>query len=88
MKIASDRIERLHVVDLDVVHNPDENGLNEACAELTAGLLVQHSVLVEVGLGSGWPVVRFIGPRSQLEALMSRYRGDESTFVLLDPISS
>ena len=73
MKIAKDEIQRLHLVDLDIAPLPDED-LNSACAELTTGLLVQHSVLIEVGPGA-WPVVRFTGPRSQLEELLNRYHG-------------
>lgn len=68
-----DKIERLHLLDLDVAHGSDT--LDYVCDELTLGLLVQHSVLIEAGPGGGWPVVRFTGPRNQLEELLNRYDG-------------
>lgn len=73
-----DRIERLHLVDLDVALSEGEV-LDDVCAELTIGLLVQHSVLIEGA--EQWPVVRFTGPRSQLEELLNRYDGVRGAFA-------
>lgn len=75
------KIERTYFVDLDVVHGPDENGVRETCDELTAGLLIQHSVLIGGEKFNGWPVVRFTGPRNQLEELLNRYDGVPGAFA-------
>lgn len=74
----SDRIERLHLVDLDIALSEGEI-ITEVCAELTVGLLVQFSVLIPGG--DQWPVVRFTGPRSQLEELLNRYDGVRGAFT-------
>lgn len=72
-------IERLHLVDLDVVVNEGET-IEVVCSELATGLLIQHSVLIDAGPGGGWPVVRFTGPRGQLDELLNRYNGVPGAF--------
>ena len=72
------KIERLHLLDLDICLH-DET-VEDACIELCTGLLVQFSVLIAEGPASGWPVVRFTGPRGQLEELWNRYNGVPGAF--------
>ncbi len=72
-------IERLHLLDLNVVTMGEDETIEEAIAELTNGLLVQGSVLISDVIDgmrvNQWPIVRFTGPRSQLEELRNRYNG-------------
>lgn len=82
--MRSDQIERLHLTDLVVwpggdLSHTDENVL-AAATELTTGLLVQFSILIPAvvtrdGLAVDYPVVRFTGPRNQLEEVLNRYHG-------------
>lgn len=71
-------IERLYLLDLDVVLHDNET-IYAVLTELTTGLLVEFNVLLEHGPVSGWPVVRFTGPRSQLEKLLDRYNSTSWT---------
>ncbi len=73
------------MVDLDIAYAQDsvDESLDGACNELTVGLLVQHSVLIpanDPGVENQWPVVRFTGPRNQLEELLNRYDGVSAAF--------
>jgi hypothetical protein len=81
--MAQDRIERLHLLDLDIAYEEGED-LVRVCDDLTIGLLVQHSVLIPVdqmnAVGNQWPVIRFTGPRNQLEELLNRYDGVTGVF--------
>jgi len=68
-------LERVYLVDLDIVVGDGED-VGAVCDELATGLLLQHTVLIEAGPAGGWPVVRFTGPRGQLQQLCNRYHGD------------
>jgi len=90
--MRSDQIERLHLTDLMIWPGGDDPFTDEnvltACAELTVGLLVQYSILIpvvhnEAEVTVDYPVVRFTGPRNQLEELLNRYHGVEGAF---DPV--
>lgn len=83
--MANDRIERMHFVDLDIAYAQDgvDESLDGACAQLTVGLLIQHSVLIPAGdhgVMNQWPVVRFVGSRNHLTELLNRYDGVSGAF--------
>lgn len=73
-----EEIERVHLFDADI----DLRGhkVEDVVAELIIGLLVQWSVLIDDSV-DGRPVIRFTGPRNQLEELRNRYRGVPSVFA-------
>ena len=72
-------IEQLFLVDLDIAALPGQS-TKEACKELVTGLLVRHEKLIPA-IGSDWPVIRFTGPRNQLQELINRYAGIDGTFA-------
>ena len=72
-------IERVHLLDLSIATHGEST--RTACAELSVGLLVQSSILISRhASGDDWNVVRFTGPRSQLEELRNRYNGVAGAF--------
>lgn len=72
-------IERVHLLDLSIATHGEST--RTACEELTVGLLVQSSILISRhASGDDWNVVRFTGPRSQLEELRNRYNGVAGAF--------
>lgn len=71
-------IERLYMVDLDVVTQGDETA-EDAAALLAQMLLITFDVLTEHGPAGGWPVVRFSGPKRELRELLARYDGALTT---------
>ena len=79
IRIRDPRIERLHLVDLAIAVLDGES-LDDALWNLTLGLLVRHETLIDASSSGGHPVVRFTGPRSQLEELLHRYDGVPGAF--------
>lgn len=73
-----EEIERIHLFDADI--DPRGHKLEDVVAELTTGLLVQWSILIDDTV-DGRPVIRFTGPRNQLEELRNRYRGVPGAFT-------
>lgn len=71
-------IERQHFVDLAIAKQGVQS-TKEACKELVTGLLVRHDKLIPA-IGLDHPVIRFSGPRGQLEELVNRYRGVPGIF--------
>jgi len=76
-------IERIHLLDLDIAPLDGES-VEYACELLATGLLVQWSTLIPPieghDQGQSWPVIRFTGPRNQLEELRNRYAGVTGAF--------
>jgi len=79
--LSDHTISRLYFVDLDLVlhdstSNPDVLETPEDAAALLAQMMpVDFKVLTEHGPAGGWPIVRFMGSRTDLEELIRRYNG-------------
>lgn len=83
-----DEIQRLYMIDLELGGfdtDATEEATLEVARELATGLLVTPIVLIPAiieGLQvNEYPVVRFSGPRNQLEELVNRYRGVSDAFA-------
>jgi len=63
-------------IDLDVCFEEPTETIEDAMEDLTQGLAVNAIVLNEETL-NGWPIVRFIGSRTDLETVVGWYLGDD-----------
>ncbi len=70
MVVDNGHFKRCRIGDAPVVEATET--IDEVCEELAVGALVTWTVLIKDG-PSGWPVIRFVGQREELEKVINAY---------------